>query len=144
VDWRNHFVGEWALRRRIDDRLSGRAGRASGRAAFIPRGADLVCREEMRVCYGGRSLDAHQETVWRFADDGGVALLFSDGAPFCALRFRQAAGVWRASLIHDCPPDRYCGEAAVIAPDRWRLSWRALGPRKDYALDTDYRRLPRP
>lgn len=145
ADWRAYFEGEWRMERCIDDRRGARAGAASGVATFAaqPDDADtaLICAEAMTIDYGGNRIAGEQTTIWRFQDPCGPDLYFRDARFFCAMRFREVRGVWRAEFSHDCGEDRYEGAALVTDESNWRLLWTVKGPRKDYSLDTAYSRI---
>jgi len=141
-DWRAYFAGRWRMTRAIDDRLGGRRGDATGICAFRdgPRIAGLVCEEALVIDYGGNRFDGAQSTIWRFEESAGPDLDFQDGGFFCAARFEEFGGVWRAPLTHLCGDDQYDGDVIVASENSWRLIWRVKGPRKDYTLDTRYDR----
>lgn len=142
IDWRAYFAGRWRLTRAIKDRLGERVGAAEGEAQFRPgaANADLVCEEAVLIDYGGRRLKGEQVTLWRFVDPEGPILHFRGGRFFCSMRFERTAARWRAALIHHCGDDLYDGNAVIEGDDGWRLVWSVSGPRKDYTLDTRYRR----
>lgn len=145
IDWLGYFAGPWRMARRIDDRLGARQGEASGEAVFAadPGGADasMICSEALIINYGDRTWHGHQKTVWRFDRPGGPRLFFSDGRFFGELNFAAHAPGWRAEFEHGCGDDIYRGAASVASRNSWRLVWNVTGPRKDYTLDTEYRRI---
>jgi hypothetical protein len=64
------------------------------------------------------------------ADRFGV--FFADG------RFFHQAEIdaGRACVVHHCAPDTYQGRYRFLGPDRWSLSWRITGPRKDLVISS--------
>lgn len=145
IDWRGYFAGCWRMARRIDDRYGARRGEASGEAVFAcdrgGAGASMICSEALIICYGGRTWPGEQKTIWRFDRPGGPQLFFSDGRFLGEMNFARRAGMWRGEFEHRCGDDIYRAIADLDSLKLWRLVWRVTGPRKDYTLDTEYRRI---
>lgn len=144
VDWLHFFSGAWRMTRRIDDRRGGRRGHAEGEAVLAAHAdseACLICRETLSIDYAGRRWPGYQQTLWRFESECGPRLYFSDGRFVCDMAFAHRSGQWRAALTHSCGDDIYQGDASIVDKDAWRLIWRVFGPRKDYTLDTEFRRI---
>lgn len=130
------FAGDWTLRRRIRDRLSGRTGRFAGTASFAPAAEGLLCVEEGRLVWPGTApLPGRRTCLWR-ADGDGIAVEFEDGRPFH--RF-VPAGI--ADAVHECSPDLYRVRYDFANWPRWGVRWSAHGPRKDYVMVSRYFRL---
>lgn len=131
------FAGEWALRRRIDDRQAGRVIAAAGRASFAPDGAGgLIHDEALSLTIPGHGVvAATRRYLWR-PGAGGIRVWFADGRAF----HRIALGGADAGDEHFCPPDRYCGHYDFSAWPEWRAVWTVCGPRKDYRMRTVYSR----
>lgn len=132
-----YFVGAWALERRIRDARAGALGVGAGRAVFREDGPDrLILAETLTLSYRGSVVEGAQTTLWRF-EPGAIALSFADGRDFCHAAF-PGQGRARARLHHLCPPDRYDGALTILGPDAWRISWLVRGPRKAYAMRTEF------
>lgn len=80
--------------------------------------------------------EARRESFWRIKG-GSLIVCYPDGSPLVTLDLREE----RAMDVHLCTPDRYLVRFRPDFPDRFSLAWRVSGPRKDYAMVTDYRRL---
>lgn len=128
------FAGRWQLRRRIADRLAGRDGTLTGHAVFVPQG-DTARYEEIGVLRfpGMAPLHASRRYLWR-RTQGGIAVLFEGGQPFHRI---DAAAQDR----HWCDPDTYdvCYRFEDW-PEGWSTVWEVRGPRKNYRMESDYRR----
>ena len=129
-DW---FAGAWAIRREIDDRLSGAPGRLVGRAVFAPGDGRLDYREEGVLEFRGYLLPAERRFIWRFEAGGRVRVLFADGRAFHS--FLPGHPV----ADHLCGEDRYAVEYR-FEDDTWRSRWEVRGPAKDYVMETRYSR----
>jgi hypothetical protein len=64
------------------------------------------------------------------------SVFFTDGRFF----HRAAVADGIACVTHDCAPDLYRGRYRFIGPDRWSLSWRITGPRKDLVISSVFSR----
>lgn len=66
----------------------------------------------------------------------GFRVLFPDGRFFHEAAFAQGL----AHVVHECAPDLYRGRYRLAGPDRWWLSWRVTGPRKDLVITSLFSR----
>ena len=68
--------------------------------------------------------------------DDAFSVFFADG------RFFHRADITKgtAAVSHDCAPDTYRGRYRFPGPERWSLSWRITGPRKDLVISTVFSR----
>jgi hypothetical protein len=80
--------------------------------------------------------EARREYRFVIESDHVFSVFFADGRFFH--RAEIAAGI--ASATHDCAPDIYRGRYRFLAPDRWSLSWRITGPRKNLVISTVFSR----
>jgi hypothetical protein len=131
------FEGEWIIERVIEDVRAGRSGRLDGIARFEPIAGGLAYAEEGQLRMGDApSLTATRRYTWHDAGAGTIEVRFSDGRLFH--RFYADEPAPRA--VHDCPPDQYRARYDFARWPRWTAEWRVRGPRKDYAIVTEYRR----
>lgn len=131
------FVGRWTLERRIDDHRAGVAGRFVGVADLTPEGVGLTYAERGHLVLGaGAPLTAERRYRWAAAEGGCIAVAFADGRAFH--RFDPAAGTVDAA--HWCDPDDYHVSYDFTAWPLWRAVWKVRGPRKDYQMESFYRR----
>ncbi|MFT4793977.1 MAG: hypothetical protein ACJAVR_000253 [Paracoccaceae bacterium] len=161
------LVGQWRLTRQIEDvragaevRFEGEAllsrdagsgrlappspGVGSAAAARVADGAPLPATihlrwaEEGTLHMGGTQTRARRVYLWRLSARAMVEVAYEDGRIFHAFAMAPGGG---ADVRHDCAPDLYEGVYAFDAPDFWRLTWRVRGPRKDYRMVTEHRRI---
>jgi hypothetical protein len=121
------LVGEWVLRRTVDDRRAGTTGTVVGTTTLRVTGPDDVRWDEAgTMTFDGRTVPVSRTLLVRRADDGTWTVHFSDGRVF-------HDWVWGSRVEHACAPDDYTG---TLAGDtrRWTVEWHAVGPAKDYRL----------
>jgi hypothetical protein len=130
------FTGDWTLVRRIRDLKAKAAGRLQGTARFTPDADGLGFAETGLLCLRQARTEARQ--TYRFVIEGADAfsVFFADGRFF----HRAAITDGRARVTHDCAPDTYIGRYRFHGPDRWGLSWRITGPRKDLVIGSVFSR----
>jgi hypothetical protein len=126
------FLGNWALRRRINDARSGQAGRFEGTAHFVAAPGGLAYSEEGQLWLGAAPpVRAERRYFWSAAG-GRIAVDFADGRPFHSFDPRTP------DAEHDCPPDFYRVRYDFGGWPRWRAEWTVTGPRKSYVITGDY------
>ncbi|MBF4606327.1 DUF6314 family protein [Curtobacterium sp. VKM Ac-1393] len=129
------LLGDWALRRTVDDRLAGAQGSVTGTTTLTAVGPDEVRWDETGVMtFDGRTTPVSRTLVVRRDGGGHWAVHFSDGRVF-------HDWVWGATVAHACAPDDYTG-TIVGDEQRWTVRWEARGPAKDYRLDSVLTRSP--
>lgn len=131
------FAGVWQLERSITDRLSGQASRFSGQAQFAPRPPQGLDYHESGLLHLGDAvpLVATRRYLWDFVA-GKVAVRFADGQPFHDF----APGTTGEGSLHLCGGDTYRVAYDFDQWPAWRVRWQVLGPRKDYAMTSQYQR----
>ena len=130
------FAGDWQVARAITDRLTGQPGAFDGRARFAPVPGGLRYDEEGVLRLGaGVPLAARRSYLWVFGAQD-VAVQFPDGRPF----HRFVPGADGAGTDHPCAQDLYRVAYAWGDWPRWQASWEVKGPRKDYRMESLYRR----
>jgi hypothetical protein len=133
------FGGCWSIDRRIDDRCTGRRYGMRGRGTFAPdgdAGAGLVYDERVVWQPDGQPVVATRRyRVSRIVGARG-RVRFADGRPFYDLDLSDG----RCAVAHHCPPDVYDGAYRVLDADRFTVTWRVGGPRKNSVLTTLYTR----
>ena len=127
------LTGAWTARRIIN----GGAGTFTGTAVFSDDGAGaLVWHEVGRLALPSHAGEATR-TYLIVADGAGAwEVRFDDGRPFHPLDLSD--GRWEAR--HHCGEDLYRGVYEVTAPDRFAVTWRVTGPRKDDVIACAYAR----
>lgn len=131
------FAGRWRLSRRIEDSLAGQTLTAEGHVTFSPGDGGLVYDEDTRLRLpDGREMTGRRRYLWRADERGGIAVLFEDGRPF----HRIAPGEPCPQDSHDCAPDTYLGGYDFSDWPVFRVRWEVSGPRKNYRMDTLFRR----
>lgn len=108
-----------------------------GTAQLTGDDSAVIYHEQGQLLTGqGPGLAASRRYNWRL-EGSDIAVDFDDGRPFH--RFDPMGAT--ASASHDCPPDRYEVRYDFTAWPVWSTRWQVMGPRKDYGMDTTYRRL---
>lgn len=126
------FVGEWSLIRRMRDLRRGDIGRLAGEARFTREAPSILFFEERgMLSLGGMRTEAQRAYRYEMTATG-FRVLFPDGRFFHVARLEGG----RAEVAHDCAPDLYRGRYRIESPDRWWLSWRITGPRKDLIISS--------
>jgi hypothetical protein len=128
--------GEWTVTRVINDG----AGHFEGRACFVPdpeSPAAVMWREHGRLRLGAHDGPAERTLRIEPAIDGAWQVRFADGRPFHELDL--AAG-GRCDVSHLCGPDVYRGRYEIDGPDRFTITWRVSGPRKNDVIASRYER----
>lgn len=128
------FIGDWAIDRVIEDRLSGQEGRFEGHARFVVDGDVLRYREEGLLSLGGGPpMMAVREYLWRDADER-IAVDYGDGRVFHDFDPADPAA------HHACDPDDYRVRYDFGGWPDWQAEWTVKGPRKDYTMTSRYSR----
>ena len=86
--------------------------------------------------FGGTPIEATQTNGFGVTGPAQAIVTFADGRLFHTLDLATGCAV----VAHDCPPDDYQGRYCVAGPDRWTLTWRIQGPRKNLRITTRYSR----
>ena len=81
-------------------------------------------------------MKASRRYVWS-EEDGRIDLAFDDMRPFHSLPL----GVETYATTYLCPPDRYQVSYDFGNFPFWSTVWRVEGPRKDYEMTTEFRRV---
>jgi hypothetical protein len=114
-------------------------GRVSGVVRLRRDGAALVYREDGIIDWQDFSGKCHRVYFYRPRAATLVEVYFEDGRLFHRLDLSQGPSEGGGFAVsHSCPPDVYRGAYRFQTPARWSLRWQVAGPRKDYALETDY------
>lgn len=131
------FAGEWRLIRRMRDLKRREIGRLTGRASFTPDGSGALAFEEQGILTLG-AMRTEARRAYRYEmTEAGFRVLFPDGRFFHEATLDDGT----ALVSHDCAPDLYRGRYRIESGDRWRLSWRITGPRKDLVISSVFSRL---
>lgn len=137
------LAGLWAIRRTVrgQARFAGRAEvRDIGGGAFAWREAG-----ELRLA-DGAVLKAERRYLYQLGPETGVIeIRFDDGPHPGGLlhRFVFDGPARTARHRHPCPPDVYDAKLTLIDAGRFCLTYRVSGPRKDYVMNSSYRRIGR-
>ncbi len=123
------FEGQWLIRRRIADHLTGQEGQFSGKAHLIPAATGPWTWTETGTLAmpGMAPMQAERRYLWS-AGGGRIVVAFADGRPFHDFSTADPAA------RHWCDPDDYHVRYDFGAWPLWRVEWRVRGPRKDYTM----------
>jgi hypothetical protein len=122
----------------IADHRGAVEGVFDGFAVIVAEGkAAATYAEEGLLRMGdGPQLTATRAYRWQFSEDA-VAVFFVDGRPFH--NFRLDAG--EVAAEHLCGADLYRVRYDFAGWPFWTARWEVQGPRKDYAMESQYRRV---
>ncbi len=129
------LIGAWRLDRLVHDRRTGQRHVVEGTTILEAEGPGRIVWSErgtMRLPTGtapvARRLDIARD------DRGRWTVLFADGRPFHP---------WHptVSLVHQCGSDVYTGRVEIGRTPadtvrRWSMTWDAVGPAKDYRIES--------
>ena len=107
-----------------------------GTAVFEPTADGVRFVEHGVLVLPHACVEARRDYRFVIESDTAFSVFFADGRFFH--RAKVAAGV--ASAQHDCAPDTYRGRYRFPDADRWSLSWRITGPRKNLVISTIFSR----
>jgi hypothetical protein len=127
--------GEWTVTRVINDG----AGRFEGRASFVSdpdSPLSLIWHEHGRLRLAGHDGPAGRTLRIEPAGRGTWEVRFADGSPFHRLDLSSGSD----DVTHPCGADVYRGRYEIQAPDRFTVTWRVTGPRKDDLIVSVYER----
>jgi len=124
------FEGKWRLSRRIVQ-ADGVEAQFLGEAVFRPCDGGLAYQEVGRMILPDQpEMEARRAYLWK----PDLTVWFEDGR-----FFHQVPGEGGA-CGHWCDPDQYDGVYEFDDWPEWRVRWRVRGPRKDYRMESEYRR----
>ena len=127
--------GAWVLTRLVWDFTLSRWQRGTGWVNFAEWAPGrFQCREDL--FFAGNP--ARRMTLWDVST-GRIDIHYADGYPLVGLDLSATP----CEGEHLCGEDLYRARLKSIDPTRFVLGWRVTGPRKDYAMVTDYRRMAR-
>ena len=130
------FTGTWFVVRRIRDLKTRELGRLRGTAEFANHHEGIRFSERGELVLAHARAEARRDYRFVIEGDHRFSVFFADGRFFH--RANVAKGV--AAVTHDCAPDTYRGRYRFPDRDRWSLSWRITGPRKDLVISTLFSR----
>lgn len=157
------LLGTWALDRVVDDRLTGERRTVAGTATLREVAPGRVrWTEQGTMTWPGHAVPVARtlEVVRLPRRDGqirpsghpaGANLPVStqdDAADAWVVHFEDGRvfhpWVVGEDVEHPCAPDHYTGRIDVLGEgvtvDRWRVTWEARGPQKDYRMVTVHSR----
>ena len=131
------LLGDWDLRRTVDDRRAGASGTVTGTTELTRTSTDEVRWDESgTMSFSGRETPVSRTLFVRRGRDDSWTVHFSDGRVF-------HPWTWGTGVSHWCDPDDYSGTLGGDA-DHWTVRWAATGPAKDYVLVSELRRRSHP
>ncbi|MBA2955520.1 hypothetical protein GON03_14385 [Nocardioides sp. MAH-18] len=127
------LLGTWTLTRVVRDRWAGERRDVTGTATLTAESPDRVrWTEAGTMTWPGHAVEV-QRTLFVDRAASGWLVRFEDGRPF----HPWSVG---AEVEHPCAPDHYRGRIDVTGHpvSSWRVAWDAVGPEKDYRMETAY------
>lgn len=125
-------AGPWDLHRSIAH-ADGTQATFTGKATWTMTGQGRRARcEEVGTLEIANSapVTAHQTYIW----DKDLNVYFQDG------RFFHQVPRHGGPVLHDCPPDTYCGSYTFADATCFVVEWQVNGPRKSYLMHSRYSR----
>jgi Family of unknown function (DUF6314) len=122
-------IGEWTFR---------------GTAVLSSHGENELRYEENGILskHGNADIPAFRRYVYRY--EAGRIVIYFDERPeriFQVLDLKWARSeTWEAQAEHVCPPDHYASRYSLSRDAMW-ITHVIRGPRKDYEMVTNYRRI---
>jgi hypothetical protein len=132
----NLLIGKWNFGRQ----MSGQ-GCMSGSASFVQTAPGGLSYQEsgLHQLAQGETVGFYQQYFYRHEGED-LIVRFADNRPFHALEFYRASGVLHADAHHLCGADTYKGRYIFHDSDRFSLIWDVRGPKKNYIIETEYKR----
>jgi hypothetical protein len=132
----DRLIGHWTFKREI----SGQ-GSMSGTASFTLTTPDRAAYQESGKLklQTGQALHAEQQYLYDRTTTG-FTISFVTGKLFLDLGFEPNDQGWHATAHHDCEPDTYNSEFRLEKDETFHISHVVTGPRKNYTIQTTYRR----
>lgn len=125
------FIGTWSITRRIV--LAGMPdAHFSGSGTWTADKAGAMYHEAGKLQIAGQPA-MHSERKYRWAHD--LSVYFDDG------RFFHHVPSEGGDTEHWCDPDQYHVRYHFEDWPVWRVEWQVQGPKKDYTMTSDYKRL---
>jgi hypothetical protein len=124
------FTGVWTLDRAIQH-ADGLRARFLGQAIWRPDPKGLAYQETGEMVLGdGTRFLAERRYLWSH----DLSVWFEDG------RFFHRVPPNGGEAAHWCDPDQYDGHYDFADWPEFTVTWCVRGPRKDYGMETRYRR----
>lgn len=132
------LVGVWSFRRSV----SG-GSIMTGQATFVPAGGDRLSYAETGTLTlaDGKDYAFERHYIYELRG-GGFRVLFDEKPPrlFQDVELELNGGALIGSGFHNCAPDVYSSAYRFDLPVGFRIAHDVSGPRKAYAIVTDYAR----
>jgi hypothetical protein len=125
------FFGTWSISRRIV--LAGMPdAQFDGSATWTPDTNGALYHEAGKLRLSGQPA-MHSERKYQWSHD--LSVCFDDG------RFFHQVPSEGGETAHWCDPDQYNVRYYFEDWPIWRVKWQVKGPKKDYTMTSDYKRL---
>lgn len=133
----NHsdIIGEWIIRRNIEDKLNKRNFILNGKAIFTTEDNIFYYKETGVIKSDNFESKAHQDYTW-IIKPNGWKINFSDGSHFHDLELENN----KQEVYHNCGNDIYRGRFKLNIPKEYEVIWNVSGPHKNYISHTYYNR----
>ena len=131
----NHsdIIGEWIIRRNIEDKLNKRNFILIGKAIFTTEDNIFYYKETGVIKSDNFESKAHQDYTW-IIKPNGWKINFSNGSHFHDLELENT----EQEVYHKCGNDIYRGIFSLNLPRSFEVVWEVSGPRKNYKSHTYY------
>lgn len=121
------------------------AGKLEFSELIVPHrtGHALLYREKINLkTPHGSTLAGSREYIYLFHQDRLEIFFCLEGKLgelFMALPFQFSSHTYQCT--HHCGADTYHGEFEFSLPDKFKITYRVEGPRKDYVIRSEYSRV---
>ena len=130
------LAGSWRIDREYRDGGGHLIGAMTGTGHYTPDTSGLRYTERGTLNSAGYRGEGERRYRLIAQTASRAAIRFEDGRPFHMLDLSSG----RAEVLHLCGDDRYGASYRAFGLGRWTLRWVVSGPRKEYAIESEYTR----
>ena len=127
------FIGSYDVSRVIEDTRAGATSRFEGQAEITLSHDGALYSETGALIIADQRFEAERKYLWS-QNSGKILVCFDDGRAFHD--FDPSLGGLASE--HLCGEDMYRGGYDFSNWTSWFVTWKVLGPRKDYTSRTSY------
>lgn len=132
--------GDWLISRTFSGSYEGRL---TGEARFTSDGEGYLYEESGNLeTADGQQFGSRQQYLYRLGD-GMIEVLKQENGewlPLHELRFKRDETGIHATHLHLCGEDRYSVVYEVDLDGGFQVSYTIYGPKKDYIIQSEYKR----
>lgn len=127
------FVGDWSIKRTIEDAKSNSTASFVGKAQIVEGHKEWVYSEQGELALAtGAQFFAERKYFWH-PNETGFDVFFEDKRFFHSFELGSAA-----QAQHWCDPDQYEVAYEFQQWPIWKSTWQVTGPRKNYVMSSQF------